>query len=37
MVKKRKGPSKSATLFSVGIKKKGNDGNIWIIVKIKMV
>ena len=35
MVKKRKGPSKSATLFSVGIKKKGNDGNIWIIVKNK--
>jgi len=35
MVKKRKGPSESATLFSVGVKKKGNDGNIWIIVKNK--
>ena len=35
MVQKRKGPSKSATLFSVGVKKKGNDGNIWIIVKNK--
>ena len=31
----RKGPEESATLFSVGIKKKGNDGNMWIIVKNK--
>ena len=31
----RKGPEESATLFSVCIKKKGNDGNMWIIVKNK--
>lgn len=31
----RKGPKKSATLFSVGVKKKGIDGNMWIIVKNK--
>ena len=31
----RKGPEESATLFSVGIKKKGNDGNMWMIVKNK--
>ena len=31
----RKGPEESATLFSVGIKKRGNDGNMWIIVKNK--
>lgn len=31
----RKGPEESATLFSVGTKKKGNDGNIWVIVKNK--
>jgi hypothetical protein len=31
----RKGPKESATLFSVGIKKKGNDGNMWIIVNNK--
>jgi hypothetical protein len=31
----RKGPEESATKFSVGIKKKGNDGNIWSIVKNK--
>ena len=31
----RKGPEASATKFSAGIKKKGNDGNIWIIVKNK--
>jgi hypothetical protein len=29
----RKGPSSSATKFSVGTKKKGNDGNMWKIVK----
>lgn len=33
--KKRKGPSESATKFPVGTKKKGNDGNIWIIIKTK--
>src|ERR1044071_1377084 len=27
----RPSPSKSATLFKVGTKKKGNDGNVWII------
>jgi hypothetical protein len=31
----RKGPQQSATMFSIGIKKKGNDGNIWSIVKNK--
>ena len=31
----RKCPEKSATLFSVGTKKKGNDGNMWVIVKNK--
>ena len=29
----RKGPNESATKFSVGIKKTGNDGNTWVIVK----
>ena len=28
----RKGPATSATKFSVGTKKKGNDGNIWIVI-----
>lgn len=28
----RKGPTESATKFSIGTKKKGNDGNIWIII-----
>lgn len=31
----RKGPEASATKFSVGTKKKGNDGDIWMIVKTK--
>ena len=31
----RKGPEESATLFSVGTKKKGNDGNMWTIKKNK--
>jgi hypothetical protein len=31
----RKGPEKSATLFKVGIKKTGNDGNTWIIEENK--
>jgi len=34
-LKTRKGPSSSATKFSVGTKKKGNDGNMWKIVKNK--
>ena len=33
----RKGPNDSATKYKVGTKKKGNDGNFWIIKKIKMV
>jgi hypothetical protein len=32
-LKTRKGPSSSATKSSVGTKKKGNDGNMWKIVK----
>ena len=31
----RKSPSKSATLYKIGTKKKGNDGNTWIIVADK--
>ena len=31
----RKGPEKSATLYKVGTKKKGNDNNIWIIKQNK--
>ena len=31
----RKAPKESATKFSVGTKKKGNDNNIWMIVKTK--
>ena len=31
----RKGPEESATNFSVGKEKEGNDGNIWVIVKNK--
>lgn len=34
-LKTRKGPSSSATKYSVGTKKKGNDGNMWKIVKTK--
>jgi len=33
--KKRKGPSESATKFKVGVKKRGNDANIWVIIKSK--
>jgi hypothetical protein len=29
----RKGPSESATAFSPGVQKKGNDGNMWEIIK----
>lgn len=32
----RPSPSESATMFPKGTKKKGNDGNIWIIVTTKM-
>ena len=28
----RKGPTESATKFNIGTKKRGNDGNIWIII-----
>jgi hypothetical protein len=34
-LKTRKSPSSSATKFSIGTKKKGNDGNIWKIGKNK--
>ena len=34
-LKVRKGPASSATKFSIGTKKKGNDGNIWKIVQNK--
>ena len=33
--KVRKGPTASATTFNVGTKKKGNDGNYWIVVATK--
>jgi len=33
MDKVRKSPTDSATKFSVGTKKKGNDGNIWIVTE----
>jgi hypothetical protein len=33
--KTRKGPTASATAFNVGTKKKGNDGNYWIVVATK--
>ena len=36
-LKVRKGPSSSATKFSVGTKKKDNDGNMWKIVQNKKV
>ena len=31
----RSSPTESATLYKVGVKKKGNDGNIWIISENK--
>jgi hypothetical protein len=34
-LKTRTGPSSSATKFSIGTKKKGNDGNMWKIVQNK--
>lgn len=33
--KERPSPSESATKFKVGSKKKGNDGNMWIVVENK--
>ena len=33
--KGRKGPNDSATLYKLGHKKRGNDGNMWIIVENK--
>ena len=30
--KKRKGPTQSATKFAVGTRRKGNDGNQWLII-----
>lgn len=34
-LKVRKGPTSSATKFTLGTKKKGNDGNMWKIVENK--
>lgn len=31
--KSRKGPTESATKFAVGTRRKGNDGNQWVIMK----
>jgi hypothetical protein len=31
----RQGPSDSATIFPVGTKKRGNDGNNWIVIQTK--
>ena len=31
----KKSPDKSATLYKIGTKKIGNDGNTWIIVENK--
>ena len=31
----RPSPTDSATLYNIGTKKEGNDGNIWIVVKNK--
>ena len=31
----RKGPTESATLYSVGTRKRGNDGNMWSIIADK--
>ena len=32
-LKKRKGPFDSAANFKIGTKKRGNDGNMWKVVK----
>ena len=34
-LKKRKAPTHSATKYNIGTRKKGNDGNIWKVVKNK--
>jgi len=31
----RKGPTESANNFSIGTKKRGNDGNMWVIIQTK--
>ena len=31
----RQGPEQSATKYTIGTKKRGNDGNMWVIVKTK--
>jgi hypothetical protein len=31
----RQGPSESATTFPVGTKKRGNDGNNWVVIQTK--
>lgn len=31
----RKGPSESANNFTLGTKKRGNDGNMWVIIQTK--
>lgn len=33
MNKIRKSPTESATLYKLGTKKKGNDGNLWVIAE----
>lgn len=35
MTETRKSPTESATLYKIGTIKKGNDGNMWIIVENK--
>jgi hypothetical protein len=35
MATTRQGPSESATIFSVGTLKRGNDGNNWIVIQTK--
>jgi hypothetical protein len=35
MATTRQGPSESATTFPVGTKKRGNDGNMWVIIQTK--
>jgi hypothetical protein len=31
----RKAPSESANDFTLGTKKRGNDGNMWVIIQTK--
>jgi len=35
MATARQGPSESATTFPVGTKKRGNDGNNWVVIQTK--